>query len=273
MDDQAQGGLSYVPSMLEYLDSDDSEESSTHSELSFSSPPASPLTSADNLTDFESEESEYPDSESSEWSSECSESSNIIAPCLSPLTPLNIVDEAIVMAFPVAESPQQLQAPAIPVVSSQLPTNNVSSTSANSSRIETYKLVGDNIDFSVKARFSRSDSPKDQSLHYFHFMCVHDRIDFNEFSSEKAISCLNSAEKMAEFLLPTKECDNQLANHLAVLVSHIIVSHMSYFDFSFSDVVTWHINHPHYEEMSKRSEVVSSFAFAGKVIHKLMLLL
>ena len=154
-----------------------------------------------------------------------------------------------------AESPQHLQIPA--VLSQQPPAENIIPTSFESPVITTYKLVGDNIDFSVKARYSRSDSPKDQSVHYFHYMAVRDRTDFSDYSSEKADTCLNSADKMAQFLLPTKECDDQLTNHLAVLVSRIIVSHMPYFRFAFSDVVSWHIDHPYYEDMSKKSEVVS----------------
>ena len=153
------------------------------------------------------------------------------------------------------ESPQHLQIPA--VLSQQPPAENIIPTSFESPVITTYKLVGDNIDFSVKARYSRSDSPKDQSVHYFHYMAVRDRTDFSDYSSEKADTCLNSADKMAKFLLPTKECDDQLTNHLAVLVSRIIVSHMPYFRFAFSDVVSWHIDHPYYEDMSKKSEVVS----------------
>ena len=302
---------------MEYPDSDNSNESSTHSESSFSSPPVSPLMSKGELTDSENEEeSEYPDSESSEWSTEslsCSESPSLVAPCFSPLTPSNrqsnLEDGVTAIACPVAESPQhlqipvilshqlpfespqclqipavpshqlpaespqRLQIPAVPshqlpaespqhlqipaVLSQQLPAENIIPTSFESPVITTYKLVGDNIDFSVKARYSRSDSPKDQSVHYFHYMAVRDRTDFSDYSSEKADTCLNSADKMAKFLLPTKECDDQLTNHLAVLVSRITVSHMPYFRFAFSDVVSWHIDHPYYEDMSKMPEVVS----------------
>ena len=79
---------------------------------------------------------------------------------------------------------------------------------------------------------------------------------------------------MAKFLFPTKEIDEQLTNHLAVLVSHIMVSHiivphMPYFHFNFSDVVSWHIDHPNYKEMSEKSEVVSMyFSLVCKVSYK-----
>ena len=216
---------------MEYPDSDNSNESSTHSESSFSSPPVSPLMSEGELTDSENEEeSEYPDSESSEWSTEsssCSESPSLVAPCFSPLTPSNrqsnLEDWVTAIACPVAESPQhlqipvilshqlpaespqRLQIPAVPshqlpaespqhlqipaVLSQQPPAENIIPTSFESPVITTYKLVGDNIDFSVKARYSRSDSPKDQSVHYFHYMAVRDRTYFSDYSSEKADTC------------------------------------------------------------------------------------
>ena len=45
-----------------------------------------------------------------------------------------------------------------------------------------FKLVGDNIDKNVKARYLRSDHGN-SSLHYFHSFAVKDRIDFSHLSS------------------------------------------------------------------------------------------
>lgn len=47
------------------------------------------------------------------------------------------------------------------------------------SEVYSYKLAGDNIDLTVKARYMQIDGQRDQSLHYFHHMCIHDRIDSN----------------------------------------------------------------------------------------------
>ena len=69
--------------------------------------------------------------------------------------------------------------------------------------------------------------------------------------------CLNSATKMALFLLPSKECDIRLIADLSVLVSRMMVTHIPYFQFAFSDIVTWHMEHEHYKEMSEKSEAVS----------------
>ena len=53
-----------------------------------------------------------------------------------------------------------------------------------------YKLVGDNLDLTVKARYMWMDSRQDQSLHYFHHMSVCDRIDFSQLPITKPPTCL-----------------------------------------------------------------------------------
>lgn len=58
-------------------------------------------------------------------------------------------------------------------------------------------------------------------------------------------------------LLPTKQSDDILADHLAMLISRIIVSNIPFFSFAFSDVVEWHLDHEYYREMSMKSDVVS----------------
>ena len=126
------------------------------------------------------------------------------------------------------------------------------------SEVYTYKLVGDNIDLTVKARYMRMDGGQtDKSLHYFHHMCVRDRIDFSHLSTLKRSSCLNSPEKMALYFLPNKQADDALIDQLAMLISRIIVTNMPFFSFAFSDVVQWHLKHEYYKEMSMKSEVVS----------------
>ena len=122
----------------------------------------------------------------------------------------------------------------------------------------TYKFGGDNADFTVKARFTRIDGPKDnKSLHYFHIMSVRDRVNLDHLPITEPFSCLNSPRNIALQLLPNRECDSKLIDSLAVLVSRKMVSYIPYFEFGFSDVVTWHITHEYYKEISQKSEVVS----------------
>ena len=125
-------------------------------------------------------------------------------------------------------------------------------------QIYNYKLIGDNLDLTVKPRYSRVDGQKYRtSLHYFHYMCVRDRVNLSQLSIVKSNSCLNSPSKMALQILPSKECDDKLVDDLAMLVSRVIVLCMPFFQFGFADVVTWHQQHEFYKEMmSEKSEVV-----------------
>jgi len=95
----------------------------------------------------------------------------------------------------------------------------------------------------------RMDSRQDQSLHYFHHMSVCDHIDFSQLPITKPATCLNSPSKLAISLLPDAKSNESLITDLSMLVSRIIISHFPFFfNFSFSDVVTWH---QYYTEMSE----------------------
>lgn len=62
---------------------------------------------------------------------------------------------------------------------------------------------------------------------------------------------------MALAMLPSQEHDATLHNNIATLISRVLVTHMQFFQFAFSDVTTWHIHHKYYKEMSLKSDVVS----------------
>ena len=102
----------------------------------------------------------------------------------------NLAEESseciITEMLPSQESPDQIEEP---------------STSSN---IYSFKLVGDNIDFTIKACYNCVDYHKNQSLHYFHYMSVRDQIDFSHLSITKLNMCLNSADKIASLLLLSK---------------------------------------------------------------------
>ena len=85
---------------------------------------------------------------------------------------------------------------------------------------------------------------------------MHHRINLNNLPIIEPDSCLNSPHNIALQLLPNKECDIKLIDNLAMLVSRVML-HIPYFEFAFTDVVTRHITHEHYEEMSQKSVVVS----------------
>ena len=119
-----------------------------------------------------------------------------------------------------------------------------------------YKLVGDNIDKAVKARYMRVEGSRNQSLHYFHSFAVLDRIDFSHLPNVFPDTCLNSPKKLALALLPSEGDDTILTRLFETHVSRILCTHMPFFKFTFDDVVEWHIHHQYYDQMSAKSEVV-----------------
>ena len=140
--------------------------------------------------------------------------------------------------------------------------------------INNYKLMGDNIDISIKSRYMRAGAHlHNQSLHYFQFLAVRDRIDFSELETVPKQLCHNNSSKIAKELLPNTNTDHTLLSDFSVIVSHILAANIPFFKFAVADVATWHKDHKHYEEMSLKSEVVSSiiivynYAIVCKYVH------
>ena len=77
-----------------------------------------------------------------------------------------------------------------------------------------YKLVGDNIDKGVKARFMRVEQHCGQSLHYFHFCAIQNMIDFGDYPDVLPHTCLDSPTKRALYLLPSDEDTIRYELHL-----------------------------------------------------------
>lgn len=99
-----------------------------------------------------------------------------------------------------------------------------------SSQHLSYKLVGDNLDKSVKARYLRVEGSRNQSLHNFHSFAVRDRIDFSSLPDVLPHSCLNSPKQRALALLPSTDDDNALKELFGTHVSRILAKHIPYFD-------------------------------------------
>ena len=125
------------------------------------------------------------------------------------------------------------------------------------SQHRSFKIVGDNIDKNVKPRYLRSEGHQNRSLHYFHSYAVRERIDFSHLPDILPPSCMNSPQRVALSLLPSKEDDQVLRQMFVTHVSRVLCKYMSFFKFSFEDVIQHHIRHPFYDEMSAKSEVVS----------------
>ena len=124
-----------------------------------------------------------------------------------------------------------------------------------------YKLVGDNIDIGVKARYRRMEGSHSHSLHYFHSFTVQSRIDFSHLPDQHPDTCLNSPNQLALTLLPSADDDRSLRDLFVTHVSRILCTHMPFFKFGFEDVVQWHIHHQYYDQMSAKSQVVSKLCY------------
>lgn len=130
-------------------------------------------------------------------------------------------------------------------------------TTLTTNPISGFKLVGDSIDFTVNARYVRVNGRQNQSLHYFHYFAILDRIDFSGLSFTKApVSGTPDFEQMANVLLPSKEDDAALSKNVATLLSRLLATHIPFFKHTCSDVVTWHIEHEYTTEMSQKSDVI-----------------
>ena len=134
-----------------------------------------------------------------------------------------------------------------------------------------YRLCGDNIDKTVKQRYMRFDAHKTKSLHYFHSYAVANRIDFSFLSEMTPPLPSVNIQQLAISLLPSPEDDVALRNNFATLISRILFENMDFFKFTFDGVIKWHIKHEFYDQMSRKSDVVSmaiySAVFLGPIFH------
>lgn len=120
-----------------------------------------------------------------------------------------------------------------------------------------YKIIGDNIDKGVKARFMRVEDHGNQSLHYFHACAIQNRVNFSDYADVHPHGCEDSPERRALRLLPSEEDDNALRHDVGVIVARILTKHVPFFKLTFEDIVEWHIAHKYSSEMSTKSVVVS----------------
>ena len=119
--------------------------------------------------------------------------------------------------------------------------------------VKPYRLCGDNIDKTVKQHSMRSDAYKTGSIHYFHSYAVADRIDFSSLPETTpplpSVDVLQLATSLLPMMWPCAK--------ILPLVSRILFGSIDFFKLTFDDVVEWHIKHEFYEQMSRKSDVVS----------------
>lgn len=158
-------------------------------------------------------------------SSDCSESSSLESPVFSEITSDSSIDIDMFLGPECHHSPPSL---------------------------ETYRLVGDNIDKDIKPRNMTSEH-QTQSLHYFHMYAVKDRVDLSGYSNE--VPQPDSDHMNLETLLPGRDDVKMLHDNFALLVGWVLRKYMPFFE-KFGIGLGRHIYHEHSDAMSAKSEVV-----------------
>ena len=117
-----------------------------------------------------------------------------------------------------------------------------------------FKIVGDNLDKTIKPRDMRSNH-QSQSLHYFNLYAVRDRIDYRPFSCESSI--IDPTEVDLSVFVPSAADMDSLLTNITILVSRILCEYFPTLS-EYSSSVTQHIPHKYSKEMSTKSHVVST---------------
>ena len=148
--------------------------------------------------------------------------------------------------------------PATSSISSELPetdttkSDDIIASSSSQIKLPTFKIVGDNVDKSVRRREETSESHL-QSLHYFHSYAVLDRCDMSSFSDNPSLC--NTDEADVSVILPSDDDCTSLRGNVTILMSRVLRKHFTFFQENVR-TVTRHI--PYSKEMSQKSTVVST---------------
>lgn len=127
--------------------------------------------------------------------------------------------------------------------------------------LKTYKLVGDNVDKHVHPRDMRLDH-QSRSFHYFQTYAVRDRVDLTDISDVKVIP--DTKDIKLDLILPTSNDKKQLLSNYGILFTRVLKKCMPWFA-KFATGLDRHIKHEFYEQMSRKSEVVSH-TYASSIV-------
>ena len=122
-----------------------------------------------------------------------------------------------------------------------------------------YKIVGDNIEKTIKARTIRTESHTNQTLHYFHSLALQSRKDFSDLPNVHPDTCSPSPLLMAESLLPSVSDGQSLCDLFIMQVSRVLTTLIPFFQLPFEDMVERHRKHVfYYKQISTESVVYNS---------------
>lgn len=126
-------------------------------------------------------------------------------------------------------------------------------TQQSRSSLKTFKIVGDNIDKTIKPRDMRIDH-QTCSLHYFHSYAARDRIDLSQFEDNPSLPVVSA--KDLSTLLPSISDNATITSNFAFLLAQTLVKRVPFFA-KYGVGLERHIRHDFYKEMSRKSQVVS----------------
>lgn len=96
-----------------------------------------------------------------------------------------------------------------------------------------------------------------QSLHYFHAYAVRDQVNLDHV--DDCPSAPDQSSINLELLFPSKDDEREMICNVAILIARTLKKHIPYFS-KYGKGVEKHIWHQFYEEMSRKSEVVSTLS-------------
>ena len=128
----------------------------------------------------------------------------------------------------------------------------------------TFKLVGDNLDKSVRPHDTHIDC-QTKALHYFHMYAVRDRVNLADYPDSPSLPNISPSD--LKTILPTTRDEEVLQTNFAILIARTLTRYMPYFK-KFGSGLERHLVHERYEEMSAKAEVVSQIAIERESIHQ-----
>ena len=126
--------------------------------------------------------------------------------------------------------------------------NETGNSGIKSAKVDTYKMVGDNLDKNVQPHDMRVDIQV-RSYHFFHTYAVKDRIDLSDKIQVPEVYNLKK-------LLPSSGDKKELLSNYGFLFTQTLQKYMPYFK-KLCVGMEWHITHEYSSEMAQKSEIVS----------------
>ena len=94
--------------------------------------------------------------------------------------------------------------------------------------VQTFRINGDNMDYSTRPRHQPSDSVN-ETKHFFQSYAVKDCIDFSHLSTQPPDISALTKEELCESMLPSTDDDQFLLQNFKFLLAHVLCDNIPYF--------------------------------------------